>query len=108
MRDQRRVVVGQQRAVAGEEVEQVRHELQVGLGTFGLSRKKWTLSNVSLHDVLDTVAKLARDWSDLPVWRAARRRRAAAPVPASSAADAETREQRRGSGDSRYPAATLT
>ena len=58
VRDQRRVVVGQERAVAGEEVQQVRHLLQVGRDVRVVPEVVHVVEH-DRHHVLDAVAEVA-------------------------------------------------
>ena len=58
VRDQWRVVVGQKRAVTGEEVQQVRHHLQVGRDV-GVVPEEVHIVERQLDHVLDAVPELA-------------------------------------------------
>ena len=59
VRDERRVVVGQERAVAGEEVQQVRYLLQVGRDVRVIPEVVHVVEHERDH-VLDAVAQVAR------------------------------------------------
>jgi hypothetical protein len=58
VRDQRGVVVGQERSVVLEEVEQVRHHLQVGRDV-GVVTEEVHVVEADLDHVLDAVAQMA-------------------------------------------------